>query len=590
MTCPKCHQELADGARFCHRCGVQTISQAITEPHDAATLPILPQTRVDAVPPSLSTPSSDADPMIGRVLEAKYEILAKLGEGGMGTVYRARRVRIGDEVAVKVLHASAFADTAAVERFRREARAAAMLRHANVVTIHDYGEASGEDAPAFIVMELVSGTPLRDVLEREGRLAAPRAVSLMRAICAGIGAAHRSQIVHRDIKPDNIIVLPPQAEDEAETAKVLDFGIAKALDTSAGSLTRTGIVIGTPYYMSPEQCRAEELDARADVYSLGAMLYEMLAGRPPFDAATATGIVAKHLTEPPPRLPADVQVPEALEQIILRALAKDRQSRQSDANAMARELQQAIEEVAHHGALQPRREARAANWQHPPPNRMSAPPGQDNLAARGYAPAPVVAAQKSSSKVVWLALALLVVALGSLAGWYLLSNRRADSPNQNATVSLANGNQSANQNTATAMHTPTGIPPTAGVAPLPPDNLPTPSNANRNANRETEAPQTKAPAEEKAPARIASFEQAEAKIVSGARLTSADLDGLSKVALRLLRNTIYARHGRIFERPEIRRYFNYRAWYTPRREYRDSDLTAIDRANVDLILAAENQR
>lgn len=146
----------------------------------------------------------------------------------MGAVYRARRVHIGDEVAVKVLHGSFVADADAVERFRREARAAAMLRHPNVVTIHDFGEARGSAAPAYIVMELAEGASLRALLRSEGRLGPARAVALMGDICAGVGAAHRRQIVHRDLKPDNIIVLPPDVEGERETAKVVDFGIAKS--------------------------------------------------------------------------------------------------------------------------------------------------------------------------------------------------------------------------------------------------------------------------------------------------------------------------------------------------------------------------
>ncbi|HYO99138.1 MAG TPA: serine/threonine-protein kinase [Pyrinomonadaceae bacterium] len=284
------------------------------------------------------------DPLLGQVLDSKYELVARLGEGGMGAVYRARRTHIGDEVAVKVLHQSFVADADAVERFRREARAAAMLRHPNVVSIHDFGEARGSAAaPAYIVMELAEGVSLRVLLRSEGRLSPARAVALMQDVCAGVGAAHRRQIVHRDLKPDNIIVLPPDGEGERETAKVVDFGIAKLRDLAAvPTLTQAGTLMGTPYYMSPEQCRGDALDARSDVYSLGAVLYEMLAGAPPFTAANITGVVTKHLTQAPPPLPPDAGIPRALESACLRALAKDVDARQPEATTLARELQAAL--------------------------------------------------------------------------------------------------------------------------------------------------------------------------------------------------------------------------------------------------------
>ncbi len=328
MNCPHCHQALKDGARFCTGCGLSIV------PFNT------PTERLTDIPAATVVTT---DPLIGRVLDAKYELLGRLGEGGMGIVYRARRVHIGDEVAVKVLHQKFVTDEVAVERFRREARAAAQLHHPNVVTIHDYGESRSEDAPAFIVMELVRGASLREILKSVGRFSPERAVGLMRDICAGVGSAHRRHIVHRDLKPDNIIVITPDDEGESEVAKVVDFGIAKLRDLAADhALTQTGAVMGTPYYMSPEQCRGESLDARADVYSLGAMMYEMLASVPPFTATNLTGIIAKHLSETPPPLPTHGVILPALETVIMRALAKDATARQPDATAFARELQGAV--------------------------------------------------------------------------------------------------------------------------------------------------------------------------------------------------------------------------------------------------------
>ena len=326
MICPVCQHLLRAEARFCDGCG-----RAITG-QDAPPRELNPTD----LPKTVAS-----DPMIGRVIDAKYKIIEILGTGGMGKVYRARRVRYDDEVAVKVLHKQYADEPSIIERFRREARAAARLHHPNIVTIYDDGEAQGDDAPAYIVMELVDGVSLRDLLKREDKLEPERAISLMRDICAGVSAAHRHNIVHRDLKPDNIIVLPPNEDRESETVKVVDFGIAKLCDLGTGNtLTQTGTLIGTPYYMSPEQCRGESLDARSDVYSLGAMLYEMLSGAPPFTAETPAGVITKHLLDPPPPLPAELCVHRSLENVIMRALAKEANLRQTDAAMLSREVQE----------------------------------------------------------------------------------------------------------------------------------------------------------------------------------------------------------------------------------------------------------
>ena len=330
MICPQCRRSVPETARFCSNCGLSFA------PYHT------PTEKIEVEEASETRPLSAA--LIGHVLARKYEIIAQLGEGGMGTVYRARRVMIGDEVAVKVLHQKYVANTEAVERFRREARAAAMLRHPNVVTIFDYGEAESDDAPAYIVMELVEGEPLRDLLGKVRRIRPERAVALMREVCAGVGAAHRRDIFHRDLKPDNIMVLPPDEDRERETVKVVDFGIAKLRDPAGvNTLTQTGAVMGTPFYMSPEQCRGNQLDARSDVYSLGATLYEMLAGGPPFKANSYGGVLSLHLTEPPSPFDRALNIPPELERVVMRALAKDPAGRQENAAALGRELQAALE-------------------------------------------------------------------------------------------------------------------------------------------------------------------------------------------------------------------------------------------------------
>lgn len=328
MNCPRCQKCLGETAQFCDSCGhSRNPAHAPTEKSFS----------------NLDTTLTSTDPLIGRVLDSKYELISLLGAGGMGAVYRARRVHIGDEAAVKVLRQELVAHEASIERFRREARAAALLHHANIVTIHDFGEGRSDGVPAFIVMELLEGESIRAILKREGKVEPTRAVLLMRDICAGVGAGHRRGIVHRDLKPDNVMVLPPSDDRGREIVKVVDFGIAKLRDlASVSTLTETGSVLGTAYYMSPEQCRGQHLDSRSDVYSLGVMFYEMLAGTPPFVAATMTGVVAKHLTEAPPPLGEPLGIPASLEELVMRSLAKNPDERPVDARELARQLQTVI--------------------------------------------------------------------------------------------------------------------------------------------------------------------------------------------------------------------------------------------------------
>jgi serine/threonine protein kinase len=282
------------------------------------------------------------DPRVGLILDGKYKLIESLGEGGMGSVFRAERLHIGDEVAVKLLHRDLVRENQAIERFRREARTAAMIRHPNIVSIHDFNDGTSDRTEAYVVMELVQGVSLGKLLRRNGRMSPPRAVHLMHEICTGVGVAHRRGLLHRDLKPDNVIVVPPSHEGDEETAKVVDFGLAKVRDAAATALTQTGAVLGTLYYMSPEQCRGEELDARADVYSLGAMFYEMLTGNPPFRSNNLAGLISKHLHEPPPLFPQSFEISPALESVCMRALAKDRNQRPPDAIAFGSELQTAL--------------------------------------------------------------------------------------------------------------------------------------------------------------------------------------------------------------------------------------------------------
>src|SRR5262249_3506874 len=338
MRCQSCQNLLADDAQFCGTCGLPTSRH----PSDAATQIDAKETNANEARVTGERFSKGDDPRVGLILDSKYKLIASLGQGGMGSVFRAQRLHIGDEVAVKLLHHDLVREKQALERFRREARTAAMIRHPNVVSIHDFNDGTGQTSEAYIGMELVQGVSLGSLLRREGRMSPERAVRLMQDICAGVGVAHRQRLLHRDLKPDNVIVVPPSHEGDEETAKVVDFGLAKVRDVAQTALTQTGAVLGTLYYMSPEQCNGEELDARADVYSLGAILYEMLTGAPPFRSNNFAGLISKHLHEPPPHFPSSLGVPPAIESACLRALAKNRNHRQPDAIAFGQDLQKAL--------------------------------------------------------------------------------------------------------------------------------------------------------------------------------------------------------------------------------------------------------
>jgi serine/threonine-protein kinase len=278
--------------------------------------------------------------MLGHTLDDKYRLDAQLGVGGMGTVYRARHLLIDRPVAVKVLNPRFVEDEAARTRFQREARAAGRLQHTNAVTVTDYGQT--EDGYVYIVMELLEGRTLRDILAKEAPLEAARSVSLMLQVSDAVAAAHEAGIIHRDLKPANIFIV--HRAEVPSLVKVLDFGIAKLAAESleedeVKALTQVGAMIGTPRYMSPEQCNGAELTPAADVYSLGVILYEMLTGTVPFSGSTPLAIAMKHTSELP-RRPREfvASIPAALEDVVLHALEKRPQDRPANAAEFRQEL------------------------------------------------------------------------------------------------------------------------------------------------------------------------------------------------------------------------------------------------------------
>jgi serine/threonine-protein kinase len=274
--------------------------------------------------------------MYPHLLANRYELLHRIGVGGMAQVYLARDTLLGREVAVKILRETGAQDPAFVERFRREARAAAGLNHPNVVTIYDGGEAATDagDPLYYLIMEYVPGRNLKEVLLARGPLPEIEALDIAQQIASALAAAHARDLIHRDVKPHNVLI------DPSGRAKVVDFGIAYAAGLS--QLTTTNAVSGTAHYLSPEQAERRPLDARSDLYSLGVVLYEMMTGRVPFDGDTLVDVALQHLREPPtpPRqLRKDIS-PES-EAIVLTALSKDPAGRFASATEMEEALRRA---------------------------------------------------------------------------------------------------------------------------------------------------------------------------------------------------------------------------------------------------------
>jgi eukaryotic-like serine/threonine-protein kinase len=271
-----------------------------------------------------------------RMLGDRYEVGAVLGSGGMAEVHRGRDIRLGRAVAIKILRSDLARDPSFLTRFRREAQASASLNHPSIVAVYDTGEDPTGPTP-YIVMEFVNGRTLRDVLRSEGHLAPRRAIEITAEICAALDFSHRGGIIHRDVKPGNVMIT------EAGAVKVMDFGIARAVTDSAATITSTAQVIGTAQYLSPEQARGETVDARSDVYSTGCLLYELLAGQPPFTGDSPVAIAYQHVREDPvPPSTRNPQVPEELDRIVLTAMAKSPERRYQTAGDMRADLQRAL--------------------------------------------------------------------------------------------------------------------------------------------------------------------------------------------------------------------------------------------------------
>jgi len=340
-VCERCSATFDPGARFCGSCGA---------PSDLGDVP-----------------AELRDPWIGRVVDRRYRVVARLGSGGMGVVYQVEHLHLGKKAAMKVLTPDGAAQPEMVRRFRNEAQAVSKLDHPNIVQTFDFGQCDGA---LYLVMEYINGDDLSALIRREGPWSFARAARLFMQVCDGLVEAHEAGIVHRDLKPENLMVV--KRRDGAEHIKILDFGLAKlrerATDPGRSSVSSGGQVIGTPYYMAPEQVRGEPLDARADLYSVGAALYRVLTGVPPFDAPSPMSVLAKHLTDavipPRERAPERALPPEA-DRVVLRAMEKAPSDRYASALEMRDDLERALGESGGAGA---RGSWSAASSASPPPS------------------------------------------------------------------------------------------------------------------------------------------------------------------------------------------------------------------------------
>ena len=384
------------------------------------------------LPPAAPT----VDPLIGQLLAGRYTITKKLGEGGMGAVYLATHNLLEKQVALKLLHAEFSRKPDLVERFMQEAKSASRIRHENVIDISDFGTTA--DGQVFFAMELLKGHDLHEEIAR-ARLAGQllpwsRSKRIFLQICSALTAAHGKGIVHRDLKPENIYLV--DFLGEPDFVKLLDFGIAKLTEVNEDGrkLTKTGMLFGTPEYMSPEQARGENVDHRVDVYAMGCILFQLVTGRVPFEADNFMGVLSMHLTEPPPAIPPDVfdkiGAPRELAQVIDKALSKDRNERYQTMEDLAN----AVRRVSGDAIPAPGTEAR-----HTPAPMVAAPThtteSRQNTGLRqktqwtGNLNVPTDdGAPRGKSKLPMLITILVILGGGAAAGIYVVKSRQSSTP------------------------------------------------------------------------------------------------------------------------------------------------------------------
>ena len=316
IKCPQCKTENTSDSEFCKKCATP-----------------LPSPKESPVTITLETPKEELT--TGSTFAGRYQIIEELGKGGMGKVYKAQDTEINEKVAIKLLKPEVAADEKTIERFRNELKFARKIRHKNVCQMFDLGEEKGT---RYITMEFVDGEDLKRLIRKIGQMPIGRTVSIAMQVCDGLAEAHRLGVIHRDLKPQNIMV------DEEGNARIMDFGIARSI--KAKGITDAGMMIGTPDYMSPEQVEGKDVDPRSDIYSLGVILYEMVTGKVPFEGDTPFTVGVKHKSEMP-RNPRELnsQIPAEFSLVIMRCLEKDRKERYQSAGELRSELMKIAEGI-----------------------------------------------------------------------------------------------------------------------------------------------------------------------------------------------------------------------------------------------------
>jgi serine/threonine-protein kinase len=397
---------------YCPHCGLEYTGGEVFCPNDG--------TRLVARESSLSSPSHVSlrvDPLLGQTVAGRYRILRQIGEGGMGIVYEAEHVVIEKRVGLKVLRDDFSRRPDVVERFRQEARSASKIGHEHIIDISDFGE-TGSGAN-FFVMELLDGHDLAEELARKGALPARRTIGIVLQCAKALSAAHKKGIVHRDMKPENVFLVKRDGGDDF--VKIVDFGIAKMSDIETEGrpgrkLTKTGMIFGTPEYMSPEQAGGKKFDHRVDIYSLGVILYELLAGRVPFVGDTFMGILTQHMFDPAPPITSlhpRAQVPPELERIVWKALAKNPDDRYPTMDALAIDLELSLAATASAPSAMP-----VGTVTHHGEHEMQQPKPAPRVLLATPTADPLLSTSPAWTPRRWFLPAVLLVAvLGALGSW-----------------------------------------------------------------------------------------------------------------------------------------------------------------------------
>lgn len=401
-------------AKICPVCGTEFTDESAFCPADGSTL---------------RSKESEAGDLVGQVIADRYLVQKKLGEGGMGAVYLAKHVRLPKQAAIKVLRPEMLADSASVARFNQEAANASQIEHEGVARVFDYGETS--DGTVYLAMEYVKGRSLRDVLDQDGALSLDKTAVIVRQVAGGLDAAHRLGIVHRDLKPDNILVAEEDGTGEIR-CKVVDFGIAKAVGAGANgqALTRTGMVVGTPEFMSPEQLLAGELDHRSDVYALALVAYQCLTLDLPFDLRAPDRGMTARLVSQPRGLAAvrpDLPWPKELQTVFDQGLDRDPDQRTPSAGAFADAFDEAVA-IATGGPKKPAKSATAT---------AKAAAAAAASAPTIAAPAPSTArdvATKSGGNGALIGIAAAVLILGGGGAWWFMGRGTSSAPAADGTI------------------------------------------------------------------------------------------------------------------------------------------------------------